>query len=61
MLDGNFVINFGDLVKFVIVLIEKVLNVIGVFYELRRICKKVEVEVEVEKIKVFVGIELNEI
>lgn len=61
MSDGNSVINFGDLAKPATVLIEKVSNAIGVLYEPRRIRKKVEAEVEAEKIKAIAGIELNEI
>lgn len=61
MSDGNSIINLGDLAKPATVLIEKVLNAVGVLYEPRRIKKRAEAEAEVEKIKALAGIELNEI
>lgn len=59
--DGNSLINFGDLSKPATVLIEKISNAIGVLYEPRRIRKKAEAEVDVEKIKALANIELTEI
>jgi hypothetical protein len=61
MADGNSIINLGDLAKPATVLIEKVSNAVGVWYEPRRIKNQAKAEVEAEKTKVLAGIELSDI
>lgn len=61
MVDGNSLVNLGDLTKPATVLIEKISNAVGILYEPRRIRKKAEAEAEADKIKAIANIELTQI
>jgi hypothetical protein len=61
MSNGNSIINIGDISKPAVVLIEKISDAIGIYFEPRRIIRMARAEAEVQKIKVTAQIETTEL
>lgn len=61
MSEGNPLINFGDLTKPATVLVEKIADAVGVFYQPYQMKRLAKAEVEIDKIKTLAKLELTEI
>jgi hypothetical protein len=61
MSNGNSIINIGDISKPAVVLIEKISDALGVYFEPHRITRMARAEAQVQKIKATAQIETTEL
>lgn len=61
MSNGNSIINIGDISKPAVVLIEKISDALGVYFEPHRVTRMARAEAEAQKIKATVQIETTEL